>query len=73
LKALVTRKGNTTFYEIAVPWSEIGTTPGKLLYFNFVIPNNDRKNQINAPYWLDMDDGVCGNRDDSVMPMVIFE
>jgi hypothetical protein len=38
-----------------------------------VLPNNDRKNQINAPYWLDMDDGVCGNRDDSVMPMVIFE
>ena len=73
MKALVTRKGNITFYEIAVPWSEINCAPGKLLYFSFVVPNNDRKNQINAPYWLDMADGVCGNRDDSVMPMVIFE
>ena len=73
MKALVTRKGNITFYEIAVPWSEINCAPGKLLYFSFVVPNNDRKNQINAPYWLDMADGVCGNRDDSLMPMVIFE
>jgi len=73
LQAKVTRKNNQTFYEVAVPWSEIGSQPGKLLYFSLVVPNNDSKTTINAPYWLDMADGVCGNRDDALLPMVIFE
>ncbi|MBE6380233.1 MAG: hypothetical protein E7047_04825 [Lentisphaerae bacterium] len=73
LKSLVTRRGNITFYEIAVPWSELKSKPGDLLYFSFVVPNNDKKSQTNAPYWLDMADGVCGNRDDALLPLVIFE
>ena len=73
MQALVTRKGNETFYEIAVPWSEIGTQPGKTLYFDFVIFDNNKKTQINAPYFLDMAGGVAGKRDDALLPLVIWE
>ena len=73
MKALVTRRGGETFYEIAIPWSEIGTQPGGVLYFDFVVFDNNKSTEANAPYYLDMASGVAGNRDDALLPLVIFE
>ena len=73
MDAKVTRKGNETFYEIAVPWSEIGAKPGETLYFDFVVFDNNKKTQVNAPYHLDLANGIALNRDDAVLPLVIFE
>ena len=69
----MTRKGDETFYEIAVPWSEIGAKPGETLYFDFVVFDNNKTSQLNAPYYLDMAAGVAGNRDDALLPLVVFE
>ncbi|MBR7143507.1 MAG: hypothetical protein IKD10_01070, partial [Lentisphaeria bacterium] len=73
VKAQAFRKGNYTYYNITVPKSEINCISGKPVYFNFVVFDNNSKTANTAPYWLDMDDGLAGNRDNSVTPLVIFE
>lgn len=73
VKAQAFRKGNYTYYNITVPKSEINCISGKPVYFNFVVFDNNSKTANTAPYWLDMDDGLAGNRDNAVVPLVIFE
>ena len=50
----VTRKGNLTFYEAAVPWSELGVKPdsGKILRFGLVVFDKNSRTMKNAPYHL---------------------
>ena len=69
----VVRKGNNTIYQIVIPMSEINAEPGKPLYFDFVVFDNNSKTATSAPYWLDMDDGLAGNRDNAALPLVIFD
>ncbi|MBO4513859.1 MAG: hypothetical protein J5746_13965, partial [Victivallales bacterium] len=71
--AEVVRKGNNTIYQIVIPMSEINAEPGKPLYFDFVVFDNNSKTATSAPYWLDMDDGLAGNRDNAALPLVIFD
>ncbi len=73
VKAQAFRKGNYTYYNITVPKSEINFISGKPVYFNFVVFDNNSKTANTAPYWLDMDDGLAGNRDNAAVPLVIFE
>ena len=73
VKAQVLRKGNYTYYNITVPRDEINCIAGKPVYFNFVVFDNNSKTANTAPYWLDMADGLAGNRDNSVLPLVFFE
>ena len=73
VKAEVVRKDNHTYYNITVPRSEINAVAGKPLYFNFVVFDNNSKTANAAPYWLDMDEGLAGNRDNAALPLVIFE
>ncbi len=72
-KANVYRQNNHTVYEITVPQSEIGYVPGKPLYFDFVVFDNNSKSANMPPYWLDMDKGLAGERDNALLPLVIFE
>ncbi len=73
VKAKAVRQNNNTVYSITVPKNEIGCTDDKPLYFNFVVFDNNSKIANAAPYWLDMDDGLAGNRDNAALPLVIFE
>ena len=67
--ARVTRTGNTTFYEVAIPWKAIG---GKAKRFGFVVINNDWKTMAAAPYHLDFTEGICGGRDDTKLKVLKY-
>ena len=58
--ANVTRSGDTTFYEVAIPWNEVG---GRVKRFGFVVFNNDWPTVERAPYYLAFSDGVVGQND----------
>ena len=56
----MTRSGDTTFYEVAIPWNEVG---GRVKRFGFVVFNNDWPTVERAPYYLAFSDGVVGQND----------
>ncbi len=72
-KVKITRQANTTFYEVAMPWSELKMQPSGSGYFGFVVFNNDKPTMRRAPYWLESSRGIAGGRDDSNLPLMIFE
>ncbi|MBE6392503.1 MAG: hypothetical protein E7044_00380 [Lentisphaerae bacterium] len=67
--ARVTRKGNETFYEAAIPWSAIG---GKATRFGFVIFNNNWKTMKSAPYHLDFSEGITNGFDDTKLKVLKY-
>ena len=67
--ARVTRKGNETFYEVAIPWNAIG---GKAKRFGFVVINNNWKTAGSAPYHLDFSEGICGGFDDTKLKVLKY-
>ena len=67
--AKVTRTGNTTFYEAAIPWKAIG---GKAKRFGFVVTNNDWQTVASAPYHLDFTEGICGGLDDTKLKVLKY-
>ena len=71
----VTRKGNTTFYESAIPWSELGVKPdsGKALRFSLVVFDKNSEKTKGCPYHLAVTPGVAGGTDDSEYRLMIFE
>lgn len=71
----VTRKGNTTFYEAAIPWSELGVKPdsGKALRFSLVVFDKNSEKTKGCPYHLAVTPGVAGGTDDSEYRLMIFE
>jgi len=73
VKATVIRKDNKTVYEIKIPRREVGALPGKVLYFNFVVFDNNDKTSAVPAYWLDMAEGLAGTRDNALLPLVLFE
>ena len=68
--ANVTRSGDTTFYEAAVPWSAIG---GRAVRFGFVVFNNDfPTEQVAAPYYLAFTDGIANGADDTKLKVIRY-
>lgn len=72
--AKVTRKGETTLYEIAVPWSKLGFSPapGKAVRFSALVMNTDSPDQESAPYHLDFGGGIAGKEDISLLNTFIL-
>ena len=66
----VTRKNKETFYEIAVPFKELG---GRPVRFGFVIFNNDFTTKRSAPYWLEFSPGVTGNGDAGKLKLIEYK
>ena len=73
--AKVTRQGETTRYELAVPWSKISfnPVPGKALRFSALVMNVDSPEQASAPYHLDFGGGIAGKEDISLLNTLILE
>ncbi|MBO4492726.1 MAG: hypothetical protein J5944_15360 [Lentisphaeria bacterium] len=67
--ANVTRSGDMTFYEVAIPWKEIG---GKASRFGLVVFNNDFPAEKAAPYCLVLTDGVAYGADDTKLKVIRY-
>lgn len=65
IHANVTRNGDFTFYEIAIPWKALGTTPQEAtaLRMGFVIFDCLSDTAAEPPYWLSFGQGVAGGED----------
>ena len=68
--AKVTRTGNTTFYEAAIPWKAVN---GRPLRFGFVVTNNNWPTVKTAPYRLEFCPGVMGRSDDTKLNILKFK
>ena len=68
--AKVFRKGNTTVYEVAIPWKAVG---GKAKCFGFLVWDNNNPAQKEAPYRLELTPGIAGGADSSKLAKVIYE
>ena len=68
--AKVFRKGNTTLYEVAIPWKAVG---GKAKRFGFVVWDNNSPTHASAPYRLEYTPGIAGGIDSSKLAKVIYE
>ena len=71
----VTRKGDETFYEVAIPWKELDYSPasGKRLAFSFVVFDRNSEADAKAPYHIDLTRGIAGGHDASLFKVVAFE
>lgn len=71
----VTRKNGHTVYELAIPWSETGITPGKGKGFSagVVIFNNDKPERQRPTYWYVHGNGVAGGENVSKFMTFIME
>ena len=67
--AVVTRNGNTTFYEVAIPWQAIN---GKARRFGFVVFNNNWATRNSAPYHLDFSEGITNGADDTKLKVLRY-
>ena len=67
--AKVTRNGNTTFYEVSIPWKAIG---GKAKRFGFVVFNNNWSTKSSAPYYLYFSEGIANGADDTKLKMLDY-
>ena len=71
----VSRKGNITFYEVAIPWSELGVKPdpGKALRFSMVVCDKNSEATKGCPYYLAVTPGVVRGMDAGEYRLMIFE
>lgn len=67
--AKVTRSGNTTFYEIAIPWKEI---KGRAARFGFIVWNNNWKTKNIAPYRLEFTGGIADGPNDAKLKLLEY-
>ena len=68
--AKVSRKDNTTIYEVAIPWNAVG---GKARRFGFLIMDNNNPAQAEAPYRLEFSPGIAGCQDSSKLAKLVYE
>ena len=68
--AKVTREGDLTRYELAVPWSELG---GKAKRFGFLIWDINSMSESRAPYRLEFTPGIANGQDSSLLAEVEYE
>ncbi len=73
----VKRKGNITFYEAAIPWSELGIKPkkGAGIRFGFIIQDNNLESEKKGRYHLAFSGGIFGtqNQDSSCFKTLVLE
>ena len=68
--AKVFRKGNTTVYEVAIPWKVVG---GRAKRFGFVVWDNNSPTYASAPYRLEYTPGIGGGIDSSKLAKLKYE
>ena len=68
--AKVEREGNTTRYEVTIPWSAVG---GKAKRFGFLVFDNNNPAQASSPYRLELTPGIAGGQDSSKLAKVVYE
>ena len=71
----VTRTGNETFYEVAIPWTELEYTPasGKRIAFSFIVFDRNSEAEVSAPYYIGLTRGIAGGQDASLYKVIVFE
>ena len=71
----VTRAGNETFYEVAIPWTELEYTPasGKRIAFSFIVFDRNSEAEVSAPYYIGLTRGIAGGQDASLYKVIVFE
>ncbi len=72
--AHVSRIQGKTYYEVAIPWKELGTTPGDgtPLHMSWVIFDQNQTGASEPPYWLALSPGLAGTEDASLFPLLLF-
>lgn len=71
----VTREGDITRYEWAVPWTLVQSRKpqaGDILRFNAVVLDVDQKGKT-ARYWMGFTPGICGGKDPSVYHSFVLQ
>ena len=73
--ARVTRKGNETFYELALPWRESGLSPrsGRAVRFSLVVFDKTTEARPGVSYYLAVTPGVAGGMDAGFYRLLVFE
>ncbi|MBO4632648.1 MAG: hypothetical protein J5858_12060 [Lentisphaeria bacterium] len=74
--AKVTRDGNCTIYEIAIPLGSLKLKPvkGSGLRFNFIVHDNNRTSDAASRYWLSFSpDGSAGVQDIAQYATLVFQ
>ncbi|MBQ9501568.1 MAG: hypothetical protein IJU70_05380 [Lentisphaeria bacterium] len=73
--ARVTRKGNETFYELALPWRESGISPhaGRAVRFSLVVFDKTTEARTGASYQLAVTPGVARCMDAGFYRLLLFE
>jgi hypothetical protein len=72
-KLVVTRTGDTTVYEAAIPWSALGIKDprtGKRVSWSTTVNDNDGEGFRG---WLEWTPGVCGGKDSSAFGWLELE
>ena len=68
--AKVTREGDLTRYELAIPWSSLG---GRAKRFGFLIWDNNSMSEPRAPYRLEFTPGIANGQNSSLLAEVEYE
>ena len=73
--ARITRKGNETFYELALPWSDAGIVPASdhAVRFSLVVFDKTTEARKGVSYYLSVTPGVAGGMDAGEYRLLIFE
>lgn len=66
----ITRKDGITFYEICIPFKELG---GKPTRFGFVVFDNNYPTKRFPPYWLEHSGGIAGGEDESQLKHLLYQ
>ena len=70
----VTRKDGTTFYEVAIPWRELGTKPkASPIRFSLVVFDKNTEEKPGAHYCLALTPGVARGQDAGEYRLLVFE
>ncbi|MBR4674442.1 MAG: hypothetical protein IKP00_08255 [Victivallales bacterium] len=71
----VTRTGDETFYEVAIPWKELEYSPasGKRIAFSFIVFDRNSEAEVSAPYHIGLTRGIAGGADASLYKVIVFE
>ena len=71
----VTRTGDETFYEVAIPWKELEYSPasGKRIAFSFIVFDRNSEAEVSAPYHIGLTRGIAGGQDASLYKVIVFE
>ncbi|MBR1951940.1 MAG: hypothetical protein IKA32_05150 [Lentisphaeria bacterium] len=71
----ITRKNGITFYEAALPWRDLGFSPGsgKAIRFSLVVFDKARVSDKSSSYCLAVTQGVSGGMDAGFYRLLVFD